>query len=142
MTRKYRAMFIDGALYPVHLAIAEHWKVHYFTAAMADNAAHRREEQRFLEDMPGVLGSRAMTSLTAIGAALGLDYAGVDFAFGSDGSLLLFEANATMVVSQPGPDPMWNYRRRAIGEALDAMRRMLARRVEIITAPAVPPPPP
>ena len=52
MARKYRVMFIDGALYPLHLAISADWKVHYFTAAMAINAAHRDEERRFLDDMP------------------------------------------------------------------------------------------
>jgi hypothetical protein len=32
---------------------------------------------------------------------MGFDYAGVDFAIASEGSLLLFEANATMVVHPP-----------------------------------------
>jgi hypothetical protein len=27
-TRKYRAMTIDGKLYPLHLAISDHWKIH------------------------------------------------------------------------------------------------------------------
>ena len=44
MARKYRVMFIDGVCYPLHLAISPDWKVHYFTAAMADNAAYRQEE--------------------------------------------------------------------------------------------------
>ena len=77
MARKYRVMFIDGVLYPLHLAISQDWKVHYFTAEMATNAACREEERRFLDDMPGVLGQRAMAALTGICAALGLDYAGV-----------------------------------------------------------------
>jgi hypothetical protein len=129
MARKYRVMFIDGVAYPLHLALSADWKVHYFTAAMAIHAAHREEERRFLDDMPGVLGMRAMTALAGIGAALGLDYAGVDFALAPDGSLLLFEANATMVVNAPDPDPMWDYRRNAIDAALTAARQMLARRI-------------
>src|SRR5208283_2442846 len=35
--RKYRVMIVDGILYPLHLAIAGEWKVHYFTAGMAEN---------------------------------------------------------------------------------------------------------
>jgi Flp pilus assembly protein TadD len=128
LARKYRVMFIDGVAYPLHLAISPDWKVHYFSAAMAANAAHREEERRFLDDMPGVLGQRAMGALAKICAALGLDYAGIDFALASDGRVLLFEANATMVAFNPAPDPMWDYRRRAINEVLEAAQRMLLRR--------------
>jgi hypothetical protein len=32
-----------------------------------------------------------------------------------------------MIVFPPGPDPMWNYRRRAISDVLDAATRMLQR---------------
>ena len=128
MARKYRVMFIDGVCYPLHLAIAADWKVHYFTAGMATNAAYREEECRFLDDMPAVLGKRAMAALRDVGAALGLDYAGIDFALAPDGSVLLFEANATMVLIPPGPEPVWDYRRRAIDMALDATKQMLLRR--------------
>lgn len=130
MARKYRVMFIDGTLYPLHLAISADWKVHYFTADMATNAACREEERRFLEDMPGVLGPRAMAALTGICTALALDYAGVDFALASDGSVLLFEANATMAVVPPGPDAIWDYRRQAAETVSQAVTSMLARRLQ------------
>ncbi|HVB67730.1 MAG TPA: tetratricopeptide repeat protein [Acetobacteraceae bacterium] len=127
MARKYRAMFIDGRVYPLHLAIAADWKVHYFTAAMAERTAYREEERRFLDDMPGVLGTRAMAALEAIAAMLGLGYGGIDFALSADGSLLVFEANATMVVNPPDPDPIWDYRRPAVAAVLAAAGGMLAR---------------
>ncbi|HVJ40019.1 MAG TPA: hypothetical protein VM639_00925 [Dongiaceae bacterium] len=130
MARKYRVVFIDGAIHPVHLAISADWKVHYFTADMAGNAAHRAEEGLFLDDMAAVLGARAMTALAAIRDTIGLDYAGIDFALARDGSLLLFEANATMVIYPPEPDPIWDYRRAAIGRALDAARQMVIRRAQ------------
>jgi len=125
--RKYRVMFIDGRMYPLHLAISSDWKVHYFSADMAGSAGFRDEERRFLLDMPGVLGPRAMNALAGVAAALGLDYAGIDFALAPDGSVLLFEANATMVVFPPGPEPMWDYRRAAVEATLEAARRMLDR---------------
>ena len=53
--RKYRVMMIDGRLYPLHLAISEQWKVHYFTSDMADRPDQREEEAAFLADMPAVL---------------------------------------------------------------------------------------
>jgi len=125
MYRKYRVMFIDGVAYPLHLAISTEWKVHYFSSNMAENAAYRAEERRFLEDMPAALGLKAISALQHIGSELGLEYAGIDFALAPDGSVLLFEANATMVVFPPGPEPMWDYRRPAIDAALDAAKRML-----------------
>jgi tetratricopeptide (TPR) repeat protein len=130
MARKYRVMIIDGGLYPLHLAISADWKVHYFSAGMATNAAWRAEEQRFLDDMPGVLGAQAAAALEAIGRRLALDYAGVDFGLSPDGRVLLFEANAAMVINPPDPDPLWDYRRPAIERALDAARRMVAERAE------------
>ena len=127
MARKYRVMFIGGALYPLHLAISADWKVHYFTAAMAPNPGFRAEERDFLDDMAAVLGDRAMAALRQIQATLGLDYAGVDFALAADGSLLLFEANATMAIIPPDSDPIWDYRRPAVSAALEAARTLLDR---------------
>ena len=63
--RKYRVMMIDGQLYPLHVAISSHWKIHYFTADMANSAEHRAEDAEFLENMPAVLGPRAMEALAA-----------------------------------------------------------------------------
>jgi hypothetical protein len=128
MTRKYRVMFIDGIAYPLHLAIASDWKVHYVNSDMAHDASCREEERRFLEDMPGILGARAMAALHQIFALLELDYAGIDFALSPGGSVLLFEANATMIVVPPGPEPKWDYRRRAVDDILQAATRMLLRR--------------
>ena len=134
MARKYRVMFIDGVLYPLHLAVSSDWKVHYFSADMARNAAFREEERRFLSDMPGVLGPRAMRALERVRGALGLEYGGIDFAVAPDGAVLLFEANATMSLVPPAPGEVWDYRRAAIDTALQAARRMLESRAGIAGA--------
>jgi hypothetical protein len=125
LARKYRVMMIGGRLFPLHLALSGDWKVHYFTADMADRPDHRALEQAFLEDMPGVLGPRAMAGLAAIAQALDLDYAGVDFGLSPGGEVLLFEANATMVVNPPEPDPRWDYRRAPVAAILDAVQALL-----------------
>jgi hypothetical protein len=134
MARKYRVMFVDGVAYPLHLAISTDWKVHYFTADMARDGSFREEERHFLDDMPGVLGARAMRALEQICATLGLEYAGVDFALARDGSVLLFEANATMVVFPPGPEAIWDYRRAAINTVIEASTRMLHKYADRRTA--------
>ncbi len=126
--RKYRAMSIDGALYPVHAAISERWKVHYFSADMADNAAHRAEDRAFLEAMPEVLGMRTYIVLQMIAALLGLDYGGIDFGIDPAGNVVVFEANAAMNVPLPAPDPRWDYRREPIARIHRAVREMLVKR--------------
>jgi len=126
--RKYRVMMIAGQLYPLHVAISSHWKIHYFTAEMAEQASHRAEDAEFLENMPAVLGPRAMTALARIQATLGLDYAGIDFGLNAAGDVLLFEANATMVVNPPEPDERWAYRRPAVERILADVRKMLTER--------------
>jgi hypothetical protein len=123
--RKYRVMMIARQIYPLHLAISRNWKVHYFTSDMADQPDHRAEELAFLADMPAVLGDKAMVALAGIRDALGLDYAGIDFGLGPDGDLLLFEANATMVIAGPDPDERWAYRRTAIVRIIDAVVAMI-----------------
>ncbi len=77
--RKYRVLFVDGELYPLHLAVASDWKVHYFTAGMAADAAHRAEDARFLDDPAAILGAPAVAALERVRDALRLDYVGIDF---------------------------------------------------------------
>lgn len=126
LARKYRVMMIDGSLYPLHMAASRDWKVHYFSAAMRDDARLQAEEARFLDDMGAVLGPRAVEALAAIQSLLGLDYAGVDFGLNGAGELILFEANAVMTIVPPDASPQWEYRRRPIARAVEAARAMVA----------------
>lgn len=137
--RKYRVVSVDGTLYPVHAAIAPHWKVHYFSADMTDRAEHRAEEARYLGDMAAVVKAAGMRALEAICATLELDYCGVDFGLDRDGNVLVFEANATMAVYPPEAGGMWEYRRIAADRVVAAVRAMLvdrARRSGYIQQPS------
>jgi hypothetical protein len=126
--RKYRVMSVDGELYPLHLAISPNWKVHYYSAEMSENAAHRALDRAFLDDMAGVLGARAVAALHRVAATLGLDYAGIDFGIDAQGRVVVFEANATMIVPMPGTDERWDYRRPAVERVCSAVRAMLVAR--------------
>lgn len=126
--RKYRVMLVDGRLYPLHLAIADQWKVHYFSADMAERPEHRAEDGRFLEDMERVLGPEVVAGLERIRAALGLDYGGIDFSVDRAGRILLFEANATMVIPAPKREAHWEYRRAPVDRVVEAVRAMLIER--------------
>jgi glutathione synthase/RimK-type ligase-like ATP-grasp enzyme len=132
-TRKYRVMMIDGRLYPLHAAISNHWKVHYFSAEMENSPQHRAEDAEFLSNMTGVLGHRAMAALEKIQKTLGLDYAGIDFGLNEKEDILLFEANTTMNVLAPDVDPRWDYRRPAVEEIYKAVWKMLKDRAKTVS---------
>ncbi len=125
--RKYRVIFVDRVAYPYHLAIGPDWLVHYWTAGMAEAPARRAEEARFLRDPARAIGARAMAALGAIAARLDLDYAGIDFSVLPDGRVLVFEANATMLV-HPETDAMFAYKNEAVAVILAAVDRMIALR--------------
>jgi Tetratricopeptide repeat len=125
MFRKFRAMFVDRQMYPLHLAISRHWKVHYFRADMAQSATNRAQDGLFLDDMAKFIGPRGMAALERINDVLGLDYGGIDFAVNAQGDILLFEANATMVMIPLAADEKWAYRRPAFDKVFAAVHAML-----------------
>jgi hypothetical protein len=127
--RKCRVMIIDRKIYPIHLAISRRWKVHYFKADMADSPENRAQDGAFLDDVAGFVGARGMAALERIGAALDLDYCGIDFAVKAAGEILLFEANATMVLVPLPADRKWDYRRPAFDRVFAAVHSMLVERV-------------
>ncbi len=69
-----------------------------------------------------------MAALTTIGRRLDLDYAGINFSVLEDGRLLVFEANATMVVHPEAGDGPFAYKNHAVGRILGAFDTMLALR--------------
>jgi hypothetical protein len=127
--RKYRVMAIDGTLYPLHLAIAHRWDVHYFSSDMRERAEYRAEEARFLADPQATLGSQAFNALERVSDVLGLEYAGIDFALAADGRIVVFEANAAMTVLRPDPDERFAYRIPAYNAVAGALEQMFRRRI-------------
>ena len=124
--RKFRAIMVDGELFPLHLAISRDWKVHYGSAQMTE-AAHRAEEERFLTDMPGFLGAATMRALQNIVEAVGLEFGGIDFGVDPSGNVLLYESNATMTVVVPEQHDTATYRRLPAERIVLAVIKMLAR---------------
>ncbi len=128
LARKLRVMFIDGVMYPLHLARATSWKVHYFTADRVDDPDAMEEEALFLSDPRAVLGPRATGALAALRDRMQLDYFGVDFALDADRRVMLFEANATMKIVPAAGDAALTPRGLAAQAALDATRAMVLAR--------------
>jgi tetratricopeptide (TPR) repeat protein len=123
--RKYRMVFVDRRPFPYHLAISRDWLVHHESAGMGEDPARRAEEQRFVEDPEAELGEAVMTAVGEIGLRLDLDYAGVDFSVLADGRVLVFEANATMLVHPEPHDGVFAYKNRAVAAITEAFEAML-----------------
>jgi hypothetical protein len=92
---------------------------------MATNESFRAEEAAFLGDMREAIGERAVAALEAIRKELALDYGGIDFGIDRNGNVLLFEANATMMVPPPDSNPLFQYRRPATERIFEAVEEML-----------------
>jgi len=126
--RKYRVVFVDGEPYPVHLAISPRWMIHYYNAAMAENAWMRDEEASFLEDLRRAFDGDKYETLQGIARAIGLEYFGIDCAVGPDGRVLVFEADPAMLVHSSDPIELYPYKHRFIPNIYRAVERMIDRR--------------
>ena len=125
--RKYRVMFVDGEPLPYHLAIDTNWMLHYYRTPTAGEAWMREEEARFLSD-PATAFPQWSTTMPAIAAALGLDYAGIDCTIGPDGSVLVFEADTAMLVHAGDASGPLAYKQPAVARIGTALEDLIVRR--------------
>ncbi|HTX50235.1 MAG TPA: tetratricopeptide repeat protein [Caulobacteraceae bacterium] len=125
--RKYRMIYVDRRPYPYHLAVGPDWMVHYDSSGTAEHPDRRDEERRFLEDPEAALGPLAMGAIRAAGARLDLDFCGIDFSVLPDGRVLLFEANATMLVHREPAEGPLAYKNAYVERIVDAFQAMLIR---------------
>jgi tetratricopeptide (TPR) repeat protein len=123
--RKYRVFFVDRKPYPYHLAIHDHWLVHYQPSRTPRTAEFREEERRFLEAPAETLGARAYGAICEIGRRMDLDFAGVDFTVLPDGRALLFEANATMLAHPEAADGPLAYKNPFVARIIEAFQARL-----------------
>ncbi|HMK68944.1 MAG TPA: tetratricopeptide repeat protein [Stellaceae bacterium] len=129
--RKYRFIFVDREVFPYHLAIADDWLVHYFRADMIRHAALREEEEAFLGDYRSAFPGPLAATIGEIAHRLNLDYAGLDCSIGPDGRVLLFEANASMLVHMGDRQREFSYKQRYVQRIFDAMGEMIAHRLAL-----------
>ena len=129
MYRKYRLIFVDRQVFPYHLAVNGDWLVHYFRADMEHQADLRREEEAFLEDWRSVFPGQLGEAVKEVARRLDLDYAGIDCAITEDGKVLLFEANASMLVHLHDPTETFAYKYRAVPRIFAAIDRMVESRL-------------
>jgi glutathione synthase/RimK-type ligase-like ATP-grasp enzyme len=128
--RKYRIAFMGGQPFLAHMAIGDHWIVHYLNAGMAENADKRAEEAAAMAGFDTGLAARHAAAFAALNAKLGLDYFAVDCAETPDGDLLLFEADVSMIVHALDPVELYPYKRPAMARLFAGFEAMLRARAE------------
>jgi hypothetical protein len=123
--RKQRIALIQGRPFVCHLAISEHWMVHYLNAGMAEHPARRAEEAAFMTEFDQGFAARHTGAFAALHERLGLDYMGIDCAELDDGRLLLFEADTAMIVHAMDPPDRFAYKAEPMRKLFAAFEAML-----------------
>ena len=122
--RKVRVALIDGLPYVSHMAISDHWMIHYVNAGMYTDAWKRTEEAAFMRDFDQFT-SRHRTAFAGIAERMQLDYLVMDCAELRDGRLLVFEIDSGGVVHAMDLASVFPYKNTHVGKARDAFCRML-----------------
>jgi glutathione synthase/RimK-type ligase-like ATP-grasp enzyme len=129
--RKARVVLIDGRPYPSHLAVSDHWMIHYLNAGMDQDAGKRAEEARFMETFEDGFARRHEAALAHLHARVGLDYFGIDCGETPDGRLLVFEVDPAMIVHDMDPPDLYPYKsghmRRLFAAFVDLLERRARR---------------
>lgn len=126
--RKLRITFIDGVPFPAHMAISDHWLVHYISAGMLTNAAKRAEEAAWMDSFDVDFAVRHAEALRTVAERIGVDYFSIDCAETSDGRFVLFEADVAAIVHALDPEEIFPYKRPTMDKLFAAFRAALARR--------------
>ena len=125
--RKQRIAFIAGRAYPSHMAVSDHWMVHYLSAGMTEDPARRAEEAAWMEGFDADFAARHAEAFAALHRRIGLDYFGIDCGELADGRLLLFEADVAMIVHDLDPEDLFPYKKPAMHRLFAAFQAEIAR---------------
>ncbi len=123
--RKYRLAFIDGRPYACHVAIADHWMLHYLNAGMTESAEKRANEAEIFARFDDTFALRHEEAMKAMSDRIGLGYYVVDCGETPDGRLLIFEAGTVMLVHAIDAVPPFAYKLPQMRKVFGAFRHML-----------------
>ena len=128
MYRKYRIVIIDGKPFAAHMAISQHWMVHYLNADMLLNERNRNTEAEFMLNFDLDFATKHRTALQEIDNRIGLDYYSIDCAETPDGKLIVFEVDSGAVVHSMDSNELFPYKAPQMQLVFDAFQQMLRRK--------------
>lgn len=127
--RKQRIAFIDGRAFASHLAVSDHWMVHYLSAGMGQYEDRRIEEASWMANFDRDFAARHARAFDVLHRHLGLDYFAIDCAELADGRLLVFEADVAMIVHSMDAEEVFPYKVEPMRKLFRAFENALMRRV-------------
>lgn len=125
--RKYRIVLIEGQPFLCHMAISQHWMVHYLNANMLESAVNRDEEAQAMQDFDTTFAKKHAQAFAAIYQRTGLEYLGIDCAETANGELLIFEIDSNMIVHAMDSVTLFPYKQPQMRKVFSAFRDMLIR---------------
>jgi hypothetical protein len=128
--RKYRFIFVDRKAYAYHLVIHDDWLIHYFRSDMEARPWMKPEEEAFLADYTRIFPAPAAAAVRRVAERLDLDYGGMDCALTRDGRVLVFEANACMLLHLYDSPEVFAYKHRYVPPIIDAVGDMVLERLD------------
>jgi hypothetical protein len=131
--RKQRIAVIDGKPFASHLAVSDHWMVHYLSAGMAEHHERRMEEAAWMADFDSDFAARHADAFEALHRRIGLDYFAIDCAEMADGRLLLFEADVAMIVHSMDSQVVFPYKKQPMDALFSAFENALAARAKLLS---------
>lgn len=123
--RKQRVAFLKGKPFISHMAISEHWMVHYLNASMDEKPERREEEAAFMDGFDQGFALRHSKAFEGLYRAFGLEYFAIDCAEMPDGRLLLFEADVAMIIHALDSPELYPYKPRAMAKLFSGVMGML-----------------
>lgn len=128
--RKYRIVLINGKPFLAHMAISDHWMVHYLNAGMLNDPAKQQEEAAAMANFDTCFAHRHAKAFAALHREVGLDYFGIDCAETQDGKLLLFEVCASLNVHNMDKPSDFPYKQARMQALFTQFLLMLEHRIE------------
>lgn len=123
--RKQRVAFLKGKPFISHMAISEHWMVHYLNASMDEKPERRDEEAAFMDGFDQGFALRHAKAIEGLYRAFGLEYFAIDCAEMPDGRLLLFEADVAMIIHAMDSPELYPYKPRAMAKLFKGVMELL-----------------
>jgi len=124
---KTRFYFVGDEIITRQHIIAEDWSIHGRSSrgVMSESEDLQAESRAMLVDGFEALPAMTRAALHSIRQRVGLDYCGLDCAILEDGSIVVFECNATMNFSPNFRNQATQHNKAALPRFLDALQKMI-----------------
>jgi hypothetical protein len=117
---KYRIVLIGGKPFIAHMAMNDHWMIHYLNAGMKEDAKKREKEAIGMASFHTDFALRHVSAFEQMHERLGLEYLVMDCGETPDGKLFVFEADTIMIVHDMDDEQIYPYKKPVMKLLFDA----------------------